>query len=199
LNDSDFPKQYLLVSPVGASYHSRQQAKDLIVRHSEIKYILCLDNDVVVPKTWWEDFKRVFDSNPKVGAIVSSHPGHGPPLSPRFLTSTGITTLSGQEKIWEAGWDPVIRSYTSYVKDGQPVVEDILYDQKRHGNSECFWDGMVILRREFYQLIRPEIGREDYFGLEIMPAGSDWKVMVASGVDIQHDKNVGATGENTVA
>jgi hypothetical protein len=44
-------------------------AREVGVRKSTGDFVVTCDSDTVVPKHWWTAFKRIFDSDPKIGAV----------------------------------------------------------------------------------------------------------------------------------
>src|SRR2546428_760624 len=69
LNESDFPRQYPLQLLVGwDTWDVRADGVDAMVKQNP-EFILCADNDMIVPKVWWKEVLSIFQSNPKISAV----------------------------------------------------------------------------------------------------------------------------------
>jgi hypothetical protein len=69
LEQSDFPKQYLLYVTVSEFWTSRMEGVEEAIK-SGVPYILNSDNDCIVPKDWWDRWFEKLESDPKIAGIL---------------------------------------------------------------------------------------------------------------------------------
>jgi len=115
LKDSDFPKQFPLYSMIGWGWGSRERGvRDMMKLNPT--YILCSDNDVIVPPLWWSYFKKIFENDTTVGAIGAITHGKYP-----WVPKPVESIQKGDYLLCPKGVSDAFLCYrtSALVKDGQ--------------------------------------------------------------------------------
>ncbi len=107
LRDSDFPHTYKLQMMIGyQNWNIRADGIDIMLKQ-DVDLVLSTDNDMVVPRLWWNQMLDIFRAEPTIGEVC-----------PRVSTRN-YSTSKYESYIWRSDGSQVPTEEAGYIFSGQ--------------------------------------------------------------------------------